>query len=161
MFETARNNNIIPHIWKLATILYIPNPNKEIEKGPSYTPLSPISVIAYTKEEYFFYIITNISNTPTQYEYKTQHSTVTVLHTPNNTVARGFNEMATSARTITVALDMRKNFRHNKHTHTNQKDNTDHHSKHNHEAHRTTFRDTTYINHTFIQRQCKTGVPQN
>ena len=34
------------------------------------------------------------TNTPTQYGYKTQHSTVTALHTLNNTVAKGFNQMA-------------------------------------------------------------------
>ena len=41
---------------------------------------------------------------------KTQHSTVTALHTLNNTVAKGFNQMAHPARTITVALDMSKAF---------------------------------------------------
>ena len=40
--------------------------------------------------------------------YKTQHSTVTALHTLNNTVAKGFNQMAPPARTTTVALDMSK-----------------------------------------------------
>ena len=42
---------------------------------------------------------------------KTQHSTVTVLHTLNNTVAKGFNQMAPTPRTITVALDMSKALR--------------------------------------------------
>ena len=42
--------------------------------------------------------------------YKPQHSTVTALHTLNNTVAKGFNQMAPPARTITVALDMSKAF---------------------------------------------------
>ena len=52
----------------------------------------------------------NIPNTPMQHGYKTQHSTVTALHTLNNTVAKGFNQMAPPARTITVALDMSKAF---------------------------------------------------
>ena len=43
-------------------------------------------------------------NTPTQHGYKTQHSTVTALHTLKNTIAKGFNQMAHPARTITVAL---------------------------------------------------------
>ena len=51
-----------------------------------------------------------MSNTPTQHGYKTQHYTVTALHTLNNTVAKVFNQMATPARTITVAHDMRKAF---------------------------------------------------
>ena len=56
------------------------------------------------------YITANITQTPTQHGYKTQHSTVTALHTLNNTVAKGFNQMAPPARTITVALDMSKAF---------------------------------------------------
>ena len=45
-----------------------------------------------------------------QHGYKTQHTTVTALQTLNNTVAKGFNQMAPPARTITVALDMSKAF---------------------------------------------------
>ena len=45
------------------------------------------------------------------YRYKTQHSIVKALHTQkNNTVAKGFNQMAPPAQTITVALDMSKAF---------------------------------------------------
>ena len=47
---------------------------------------------------------------PTQHGYKAQHSTVTALHMLNNTVAKGFNQMAPPARTITVVLDMSKAF---------------------------------------------------
>ena len=35
---------------------------------------------------------------------------MTALHTVNNTVAKGFNQMAPPARTITVAFDMSKAF---------------------------------------------------
>ena len=45
-----------------------------------------------------------------QHGYKTQHSTVAALHTLNNTVAKGFKQMAPPARTITVAFDMSKAF---------------------------------------------------
>ena len=38
------------------------------------------------------YITANIPNTPMEHGYKTQHSTVTALHTLNNTVAKGFNQ---------------------------------------------------------------------
>ena len=51
-------------------------------------------------------------------------------YTLNNTVAKGFNQMAPPARTITVALDMSKAF--DTITHTNQKAATDKHSRHNH-----------------------------
>ena len=111
MFKTALNKNIIPHTWKLANIVPIPKPNKDTDKGTSYRPISLLSVIAKTLEKSLLpYITANIPNTPMQHGYKTQHSTVTALHTLNNTVAKGFNQMAPHARTITVALDMSKAF---------------------------------------------------
>ena len=68
-------------------------------------------VVAKTLEKCLLpYITANITQTPTQHGYKAQHSTVTALHTLNNTVAKGFNQMAPPARTITVALDMSKAF---------------------------------------------------
>ena len=85
MFKTALNKNIIPHTY--------------------------LSVIAKTLEKSLLpYITANIPNTPMQHGYKTLHSTVTALHTLNNTVAKGFNQMAPPAGTITVALDMSKAF---------------------------------------------------
>ena len=45
-----------------------------------------------------------------QHGYKTQHSTVTALHTLNNTVSKWFNQMVPPARTITVALNISKDF---------------------------------------------------
>ena len=109
MFKTALNNNIIPHTWKLANIVPIPKP--DTDKGTSYRPISIFSVIANTLEKSLIpYITVTIPNTPMHYVYKTQHCTVTTLHTLNNTVAKGFNQMAPPARTITVALDMSKVF---------------------------------------------------
>ena len=111
MFKTALNKNIIPHTWKLANIVPIPKPNKDTDKVTSYRPISLLSVIAKTLEKSIIpYITANIPNTPMKHGYKTQHSTVTALHTLNNTVAKGFNQMAPPAQTITVALDMSKAF---------------------------------------------------
>ena len=39
MLKTAHNTNIIPHIWKLANIVPIQNPNKDRDKGISYRPI--------------------------------------------------------------------------------------------------------------------------
>ena len=52
--KTALNTNIIPHIWKLANIFRIPNPNKDIDKGTPYMPISLLLVIAKTLERAFF-----------------------------------------------------------------------------------------------------------
>ena len=97
MFKTALNKNILPHTWMLANIVPIPKPN-DTDKGTSYRPISLLSVIAKTLDKSLLpYITANIPNTPMQQGYKTQHSTVTALHTLNNTVAKGFNQMAPPA----------------------------------------------------------------
>ena len=111
MLTTARNTNTIPYIWKLANIVSITKNNKDIDKCTSYRPISLLSVIAKTLEKSLIpYITANIPNTPMQHGYMAQHSTVTALHTVNSTVAKGFNQMAPLAKTITVALDMSKAF---------------------------------------------------
>ena len=121
MLKTALNNNIIPHIWKLANIVPIPIPNKDIDNATSYRPTSLLSVIAKTMEKSVLpYKTANIPSTPTQHSYKTQHSAVTALDLLNNTVGKGFNQMAPLARTSTVALDMNKAFN-TINTHTNPK----------------------------------------
>ena len=96
--------------------------------------------------------------------YKTQHSTVTALHTLNNTVAKGFSQMAPPARTITVALDMSKAFDTiNRYTLTRKQLHTNISGTiikfiANYIKGRKAY--TTYRNHTYKQRQFKTGVPQ-
>ena len=152
MLITALNTNIIPHIWTLANIVPIPKPSKDIDNGTSYRPMSHLSVIVKTPEKSILsYITANISNTPTQHGYTTQHSSVTALHTLNNTVAKGFNQMAPPAQTITVALDMSKAFfTINIHTLIRK-------------LLQTKIPGTIIkfiANHTSSQRQFKTGVPQ-
>ena len=44
----------------------------------------------------------SVYKTPAQHGYKAQHSTVTALHPLNNTVAKGLNQMALPARTISL-----------------------------------------------------------
>ena len=95
----------IPHTWKLANIVPIPKPNKETNKGTSYRPISLLSVIAKTLEKSLLPYQTYLGNAGTKH-----NTTVTALHTLNNTVAKEFNQMAPPARTTTVALDMSKAF---------------------------------------------------
>ena len=69
----------------LVNIVPIPKPNKDVNKGISYRPISLLSINAPTQDGYTHYTL-------------------------NNTVAKGFNQMAPPARTIIVALDMSKDF---------------------------------------------------
>ena len=88
---------------------------------------------------------------------------MTTQHTLNNTVAKGFNQMAPPARTITVALDMRKVFDTiNIHTLIRKLLQTNIPGTiikfiANYIRGRKAY--TTYRNHTSIQRKFKTGVP--
>ena len=108
------------------------------------------------------YITADISNTPTQHGYKTQPSTVTALHTVNNTVVNGFNQMAPPARKLIVALDISKSFD-TLNIHTLIRKLLQAQSL---GSSQTTSRDTkstlhNYGNNTCSQRQFKTGVPQD
>ena len=165
MFKTALNNNIISHTWKLTSIILIPIPNKDTGKDTSYRPISLFSVIAKTLEQRLLpYITANIPNTHTQHEYKAHHSTLTALHTLNNNVAKGFNQMAPPVQTNTVALDMSKAFDTiNMHTLIRKLLQTSIPGTiikfiANYIKERKAY--TTYRNHTSRQRQFKTGVPQ-
>ena len=133
MFKAALNKNIIPHTWKLANIVPIPKPNKDTDKGTSYRPISPLSVIAKTLEKSLLpYITANMPGTPMQHGCKTQHSTVTALHTLNNTVRKRVQPNGSPCANNYCSTRYEQSFRHNKHTHTNQKAATDKHSRHNH-----------------------------
>ena len=74
--NSAINDNKIPQIWKLANIIPITKPNKDINMGTSYRPISLLSVIAKTLEKVILpYITQNIPNIPTQHGFKTKHYT--------------------------------------------------------------------------------------
>ena len=119
MFKTALNKNI-PHTWKLANIVHIPKPNKDTDKGTSYRPISRLSVISKTLEKSLLpYITANIPNTPMQHGYKTQPSTVTALHTLNNTVVKGFNQMASPCANYHCSTHTHQGTQHIEITHPN------------------------------------------
>ena len=79
IYNAAINDNKRPHVWKLANIILIPKPNKDINIGTSYRPISLLSVIAKTLEKVILpYITQNIPNITTQHGFKTtlhKHST--------------------------------------------------------------------------------------
>ena len=139
MFKTDLNKNIILHTWKLDNIVPISKPNKDTDMGTSYRPISLVSVIAKTQEESPLpYITATIPNRPMQHGYKTQHSTVTAQNTLNNTVAKGFNLIRNLLQTNIpgTLIKFIANFIKGRKAY------------------------TTYRNHTYRQRQFKTGVPQ-
>ena len=74
LYNLALNQNIIPQIWKLAKIIPIPKPNKVLNIGSSYRPISLPSPIAKTLEKIILpKLISNIPNVPTQHGFKAKH----------------------------------------------------------------------------------------
>jgi hypothetical protein len=62
----ALNTNNIPHTWKIAKIIPILKPNKDINKASSYRPIALLSPIAKTLEKIILKHITQyIPNTNT------------------------------------------------------------------------------------------------
>ena len=51
LYNLVLNTNIIPIIWKTAKIIPIPKPNKSVNEGSSYRPISLLSPIAKTLEK--------------------------------------------------------------------------------------------------------------
>ena len=84
IYNAAINDKKMPHVWKLANIIPIPKPNKDINIGTSYRPISFLSVIAInilTLEKVILpYITLNIPTITKQHRFKTKHSTNTALH---------------------------------------------------------------------------------
>ena len=163
MLNTSLNTNIIPHTWKLTSIVPIPNSHENIDKRTSYRPICLHSVIAKTLETSCIPYITYQAH-PTQHRYKIQHYTVTALHTLKNTIAKGFNQMAPPSRTITVTFDVSNDFYTinirtliRKLLQTKIPCSTIKFIA-NYMKGRIAF--TIYINHTSAQHKFKTGVPQ-
>ena len=89
MFITTLNNNIIPHIWKLASIVPIPKPTKDIGMDTPY----PLSNYKDTGEEpSSLYYSKHTKHTHVTWVQNTTLYSDGITHT--NTVAKGFNQMA-------------------------------------------------------------------
>ena len=165
MYNISLNNNIIPHTWKLANIIPIPKPNKDMNIGTSYRPISLLSVIAKHWRRHYSHISQTTSHAyPRNMASKANHSTSTALHNINNTIATGFNQNKSPERIITVALNMSKTFDTvNIHTLTHKLHQT--HIPHtivkyiaNYIKARKAY--TTFRNKTSTEHQFKNSVPQ-
>ena len=111
IYNLAIKTNTLPHMWKLAKIIPIPKPHKDLGESTSYRPISLLSPIVKTLEKVILPEITqNITNLEHQHGFKANHSTTTALHKITNTITTGFNQKQPPDRTVVVALDMSKAF---------------------------------------------------
>ena len=106
IFNLSLNTNTITHTWKIAKIIPIPKPGKDITQGTSYRPIALLSPIAKTLEKIILpHITSNTIIPPHQHGFRHKHSTTTALHEINNTITKGLKK-----RTIAIALDLSKAF---------------------------------------------------
>ena len=132
MLKTALNTNIMPHIWKLANIVPIQKPNKDIDNGTSFRPISLLSVIADIGEEP--YSLHNSKYTRSTHATREQNTTLNSDGTTHikQHPSKGVQSNSSPCANNHCSTQYEQSFRHNKHTHTNQKAATDHDSRHNH-----------------------------
>ena len=108
IYNLAIKTNTLPHIWKLAKIIPIPKPNKNLGESTSYRPISLLSPIVKTLEKAILPEITqNITNIHHQHGFKANHSTTTALHKITNTITTGFNKKQPPDRTIVDVAEWR------------------------------------------------------
>ena len=111
MYNIPLNTNTIPHLWKHATIIFIPKPNKDCNIGTNYQPISLLSPIAKTLEKVLLpYITENIPIIFHQDRFRHKHATHTTLSNICHQITKGFNNPRPPQCTVAVALDMSKVF---------------------------------------------------
>ena len=111
MYNIALNTYTIPHLWKRATIIPIPKPNKDHNVGTNYQFISLLSHLAKTLEKTLLpYMTKNFPIISHQHEFKHKHSTHTALHNICHQITKGFNTPKPPQRAVAVTLDMSKAF---------------------------------------------------
>ncbi|KAI5731922.1 hypothetical protein M8J77_018439 [Diaphorina citri] len=102
---------IIPDIWKVARIIPLPKPNKDVNESNSYRPISLLSPIAKLLE---LLLLPHINDNTTledhQHGFRKNRSTTTALHLVHEQISNGLNQERPCKRTILVALDLTKAF---------------------------------------------------
>ena len=133
IFNLSLTTNSIPNIWKLAKIIPILKPNKSPTEPASYRPISLLCNPSKMLERLVLNNITpHIKLSPSQYGFRSQHSTSTLLTNLTQTILEGLNSQKPAYRSLLAAVDINKAFdtvpRHllikkilNTHTHPNFK----------------------------------------
>jgi hypothetical protein len=165
LYNLSLNHNVIPQIWKVAKVVPIPKPGKDLNQGSSYRPISLLSPLAKTLEKIILpHLTDNVPNISSQHGFKKKHSTITALQEINHIITSGLNKKPPPDRTIAITIDMSKAFDTvNHHRLINKLLSTDTPATitkfiSNYIKGRKAF--TTYNNCISKQRIIRTGVPQ-
>ena len=111
LFNLSIQTGQIPAIWKTSTIIPLLKPGKPAEESTSYRPVSLLCPSIKILERVLLPTLTEHLPVPDiQHGFRSQHSTVTALHSFTEAIAGGFNEKKPANRTLLVQIDLSKAF---------------------------------------------------
>ena len=111
IFNLTIKTNAIPAIWKIATIVPILKPGKNPTIAASYRPVSLLSNVSKILERLVLAKITpDLTFSPTQHGFRSQHSTTTLLTNLSQKILQGLNNSKPAPRAIVAAVDISKAF---------------------------------------------------
>lgn len=111
IFNWSVRCNVIPAIWKLASILPILKPGKSPTTASSYRPISLLCNSAKVLERLVLSRITPyIPLSPSQHGFRPRHSTSTLLSSLSQSVLENLNARKPAPRTLLGAVDVSKAF---------------------------------------------------
>ena len=101
----------IPNMWQRATVIPLPKPGMPPGESTSYRPVSLLSPVSRTIEKILLPILINTIPMPEhQHGIRKGHSTTTALCNTTEKIAYGINQKIPPARTVLVALDLKRFF---------------------------------------------------
>ena len=111
LFNISVQSAEIPSIWKCANVVPVPKPNKPLDQGTSYRPISLLCPEVKVLERLNLPIMrASLQPSPSQHGFRSNHSTTTALLPLTNQIARGFNSKKPAKRTGLVCVDLSKAF---------------------------------------------------
>ena len=110
LYNLSLNSCNIPAIWKHAIVVPIPKPNKLLDQGTSYRPISLLCPAIKVLERLLKPELDSLPLSSSQHGFRSNHSTVSALLPLAHKVAQGFNQPCPPPRTLTMAIDLTKAF---------------------------------------------------
>ena len=111
LFNHSIRLNVIPSIWKLASIIPLLKPGKPPTSPSSYRPISLLSNPAKILERLVLdKIAPFIPTSPSQHGFKPLHSTTSLLTSLSQSILEGLNHSKPAPRSLVAAIDISKAF---------------------------------------------------
>ncbi len=108
LFNLSWNSGCVPSIWKTATIIPIPKPNKDLSQPKSHRPISLTSAIVKWMERILlarlsFFLDRNLGRATSQAGSRIKHETTDLLATLETSIEAGFQN---KQHTLAIFVDL-------------------------------------------------------